>query len=144
MRWGSHMLQLPRRRGKRFALLGLGVFFMVAGVNHFLNPDFYVPMMPPYLPAHLALVYLSGVFEILGGVLVLVPRVRALAGWGLVALLLAIFPANIHMALSPGLFPEMTAAALYGRLPFQVVFLAWAYWATRPEVGEPAVQGAVA
>ena len=136
----SYMLQLPKRRGRRFALLGLSVFWVVAGVNHFVSPDFYVPMMPPYLPGHLGLVYLSGVFEILGGILVLVPRVRAMAGWGLVALLLAIFPANIHMVLSPELFPDMSTGALYGRLPFQAVFLAWAYWATRPEVAESAEQ----
>ncbi len=132
------MLQLPKRRGRKLALLALGVFFVGAGVNHFLSPDFYVPMMPPYLPAHLALVYLSGLFEILGGVLVLVPRVRALAGWGLVVLLMAIFPANVHMALSPELFPDMSTAALYARLPFQALFIAWAYWATRPEVQESA------
>ena len=130
------MLQLPKLRSRRFALLGLGAFFVVAGTNHFVNPDFYVRMMPPYLPAHLALVYLSGFFEILGGVLVLVPRVRALAGWGLVVILMAIFPANIHMALSPELFLDMSTAALYARLPFQALFIAWAYWATRPEVQE--------
>ena len=134
------MLQLPKRRGRRFALLGLSVFWVVAGVNHFVSPDFYVPMMPPYLPGHLELVYLSGALEMLGGILVLVPRVRAMAGWGLVALLLAIFPANIHMALSPELFSDMSTGALYGRLPFQAVFLAWAYWATRPEVVESAEQ----
>lgn len=134
------MLQLPKRRGRRFALLGLSVFWVVAGVNHFVSPDFYVPMMPPYLPGHLELVYLSGAFEILGGILVLVPRVRAMAGWGLVALLLTIFPANIHMALSPELFSDMSTGALYARLPFQAVFLAWAYWATRPEVAESAEQ----
>ena len=137
------MLKLPNRRGKRFALLGLAVSFIGAGVNHFLNPDFYVGIMPPYLPAHLALVYLSGLFEILAGLLVLVPRVRALTGWGLVALLMAIFPANIHMALSPELFPDTPVAALYARLPFQAVFLAWAYWATRPEVPEPVGREAV-
>ena len=138
------MLQLPERRRRKFALLALAVFFIGGGINHFLNPDFYVRIMPPYLPAHLQLVYLSGVFEILGGVLVLVPRVRALAGWGLVALLIAIFPANIHMALSPEQFPELPAVAHYVRLPFQVVFVVWAVWATRPEVGEPAEQEAVA
>ncbi len=132
------MLQLPKRPGKKLALLGLGVFFVGGGVNHFLNPDFYVGIMPPYLPAHLELVYLSGVFEILGGILVLVPRVRAVAGWGLVVLLLAIFPANIHMALSPEQFPELPVFAHYLRLPLQAVFIAWAYWATRPEVGEAA------
>ena len=109
-----------------------------------MNPDFYVAIMPPYLPAHLALVYLSGLFEILGGILVLVPRVRAVAGWGLVVLLLAIFPANIHMAVSPELFPDMSPVALYVRLPLQVLLIAWAYWATRPEVREPVGQGAVA
>ena len=135
------MLQLPKRPLKKLALLGLGVFFVGAGVNHFVNPDFFVGIMPPYLPAHLALVYLSGLFEILGGILVLVSRIRAVAGWGLVVLLLAIFPANIHMALSPELFPDMSTAALYARLPFQAVFLAWAYWATRPEVREAAESG---
>ena len=132
------MLQLPKLRSRRFALLGLGAFFVVAGANHFVNPDFYVSMMPPYLPAHLALVYSSGIFEILGGVSVLVLRVRALAGWGVVVLLLAVFPANVHMALSPELFPDMSAFALYARLPFQALFIAWAYWATRPEVQESA------
>ena len=132
------MLQLPKLRSRRFALLGLGAFFVVAGTNHFVNPDFYVRMMPPYLPAHLALVYSSGIFEILGGVLVLALRVRALAGWGVVVLLLAIFPANVHMALSPELFPDTSAFALYARLPFQALFIAWAYWATRPEVQESA------
>ena len=135
------MLQLPKRLGRKLALLGLSAFFVVAGANHFVNPDFYVAMMPPYLPAHLALVNLSGVFEILGGVLVLVPRVRGAAGWGVVVLLLAIFPANVHMALSPELFPDMSAAALYARLPFQALFIAWAYWATRPEVQEAAESG---
>ena len=138
------MLQLPKRLGKKLGLLGLSAFFVVAGVNHFVNPDFYVAMMPPYLPAYLALVNVSGVFEILGGFLVLVPRVRAVAGWGVVVLLLAIFPANVHMALSPELFPARSAVALYVRLPFQALFIAWAYWATRPEVREAAGQGAVA
>ena len=132
------MLQLPKLRSRRFALLGLGAFFVVAGANHFVNPDFYVSMMPPDLPAHLALVYSSGIFEILGGVSVLVLRVRALAGWGIVVLLLAVFPANVHMALSPELFPDTSAFALYARLPFQALFIAWAYWATRPEVQESA------
>lgn len=128
----------PARLPKRLALFGLSLFFMAAGANHFVNPDFYVPMMPPYLPAHLALVYLSGIFEIAGGIAVLMPRVRGLAGWGLVALLLAIFPANIHMALNPDLFPDLSPAALYVRLPFQALFIAWAYWATRPDVQDTA------
>lgn len=126
------MLNLPLRLRRRIALVGLSLVFVAAGVNHFVNPDFYVQIMPPYLPAHLELVYLSGVFEILGGVAVLVPGIRGAAGWGLVLLLVAIFPANLHMALNPDLFPGLSPAALYARLPLQAFLIAWAYWATRP------------
>jgi uncharacterized membrane protein len=126
------MSRLPFRRTKRLALLALSAFFVLAGLNHFANPGFYVRIMPPWLPAHLELVQLSGLFEILGGVAVLVPALRGPAGWGLVLLLVAVFPANLHMALHPELFPEVSALALYARLPLQVLFIAWAHWATRP------------
>ncbi len=132
------MLQLPERRSKRFALLGLAVFFVMAGANHFLNPDFYVAMMPPYLPAHLVLVYVSGVLEIVGGVAVLAPGLRTSAGWGLIALLVAVFPANLHMALNPESFPDMSGLALYSRLPVQALLIVWVYWATRPDVSATA------
>lgn len=131
------MLDLPQGGWKRAALLGLAVLFVAAGVNHFVNPAFYVAIMPPYVPAPLFLVYLSGFFELLGGLAVLPRRTRAAAGWGLMVLLLAVYPANIHMALHPELFPEAPAWALYARLPLQFVFIAWAYWATRPDE-EPA------
>ena len=137
------MLDLPNGLPKRLALLGLSLFFVAAGINHFVNPDFYVPMVPPYLPAHRELVFLSGVFEVVGGVAVLVPAVRAAAGWGLIALLLAVFPANIHMALNPELFPDVSRTALYVRLPLQALLIAWAYWATRPDrIDSEAVGGA--
>ena len=125
------MLQLPQQPARKLALLDLSAFFVVAGANHFVNPDFYVAIMPPYVPAHLELVYVSGVFEILGGIGVLVPTIRALAGWGLVLLLVAVFPANLHMALHPELFSDLPTFGLYLRLPFQVLFVAWAYWSTR-------------
>lgn len=127
------LLQLPRKLGKRLGLLALAAGFALAGANHFLNPGFYLKIMPPYLPAHLELVYLSGFFEVLGGIGVLVPRVRAVAGWGLVLLILAVYPANIHMAVHPELFPELPTFALFARLPLQFPLIAWAYWATRPE-----------
>ena len=127
------MFQLPSQLARRLALLALAVFFVVAGVLHFLNPDFYVAIMPPYLPAHLELVYLSGVFELVGGVAVLVAGVRVLAGWGLILLLIAVFPANLHTALHPELFPDVSTVAMYARLPLQLVFIGWAYWATQPE-----------
>lgn len=136
------MLQLPAQRSRRLALLGLAAFFVVAGGYHFVKPDLYVAIMPPYLPVQLELVYLSGLFEILGGIAVLVPGIRIRAGRGLILLLLAIYPANVHMALHPELFPDISAVALYARMPFQILFIAWAFWATRPDVRAAAETGA--
>jgi uncharacterized membrane protein len=124
--------QFPPTLPRRIGLIALSVFFVIAGINHFLNPFFYVKIMPPYLPAHLELVYISGFFEILGGLGVLLPRIRSLAGWGLILLLMAVFPANLHMAIFPEQYPAVPAVALYVRLPLQLLFIAWAYWATRP------------
>ncbi|CAN1210910.1 hypothetical protein TUMEXPCC7403_11970 [Tumidithrix helvetica PCC 7403] len=111
----------------------LALFYVLAGANHFLNSGFYLKMMPPYLPLHLELIYLSGLFEIALGIMVLIPRLTNLAGWGLIALLFAVFPANIQMALHPEVFPEISAIALWIRLPLQFLLIAWAYWATRPD-----------
>ncbi len=108
----------------------LALFFVLAGCNHFLSPSFYVRIMPPYLPFHLLLVYLSGVFEIVLGVLLLIPKFTHIAAWGLVALLVAVFPANIHMVVHHELFPEYQAITLWLRLPLQLVMMAWAYWYT--------------
>jgi len=109
----------------------MGLAYVGAGANHFVNADFYVAMMPAYLPWHAALVWLSGVAEIALGVGVLVPRTRRVSAWGVVALLLAVFPANLNMALHPDAFPDAPRVALYVRLPFQLVLIAWAYWFTR-------------
>lgn len=106
----------------------LAIFFVLAGLNHFINVDFYLNIMPPYLPWHLALVYISGLFEIGLGILLLVPRFTAVAAWGLIALLIAVFPANIHMAVNHELYPEYGATALWLRLPLQFVLIAWASW----------------
>ncbi len=110
------------------------IFFVLAGLNHFLNVDFYMNIMPPYLPWHLFLVYLSGVCEIALGLLLLIPKFTSLAGWGLIALLFAVFPANIHMAVNPQLFPEFSPMLLWLRLPIQFVLIAWAYWYTSPTI----------
>ena len=109
----------------------LAAFFVLGGLNHFINTAFYVKIMPPYLPWHLSLVYLSGVFEIALGLLLLVHGFARVAAWGLIALLVAVFPANIHMAMNHELFPEYTVAALWLRLPLQFVLAAWAYLYTR-------------
>ena len=122
------------RLTKRILKYIFAVFFVLAGLTHFLNPDVYVKIMPPYLPWHLFLVYLSGFFEIALGILLLIPRQARLAAWGLIALLVAVFPANIHMAANAGLYPAHNPTALWVRLPLQAVLIAWAYWYTRPDI----------
>lgn len=108
-----------------------GVAFVLAGINHFAMASFYASIMPPYLPWHLPLVYLSGVAEMGLGLLLLIPRWTALAGWGLVALLIAVFPANIQMAIHSELYPYASPLVLWLRLPFQGILIAWAYSYTR-------------
>jgi uncharacterized membrane protein len=113
----------------------LALFMIGGGVNHFVDPTPYLGMMPAYLPWHLELVYLSGVFEILGGLGLLIAQTRRAAAWGLVALLIAIFPANLNMAihqLALGTV-QVPAWALWARLPLQGVLIAWAWWYTREE-----------
>lgn len=106
------------------------ILFVLAGFNHFFNADFYLRIMPPYLPLHLPLVYLSGAFEIVLGALLLIPKFTRVAAWGLIALLVAVYPANIYMALNQELYSEYSVAALWMRLPLQIVLIAWAYWYT--------------
>lgn len=102
-----------------------------------MNTDFYVAMMPPYLPYHLELVTISGVFEILGGIGFLIPRIRQWAGWGLILLLVAVFPANIHMALHPEQFAELAPTwTLYLRLPIQFILISLVYWSMKTEERE--------
>ena len=110
-----------------YAVKILGVAFILAGANHFLNPSFYTKIMPDYLPAHLMLVYLSGLFEILGGLGVLIRWSQKWAGIGLILLIAAVFPANIHMALHAELYSDFPAWGLYLRLPLQFLLLGWAY-----------------
>ena len=81
---------------------------------------------------HAEAVYISGFFEVLGGIGVLVPRLRKIAGWSLLALLVAVYPANIYMALNPEIFPDIPVTLLYIRLAFQFLFFYWAYIVTRP------------
>lgn len=106
-------------------------FFMVgAGTMHFMKPHFYMAIMPPYLPFHLELVYLSGFLEIALGVLLLVPRLSRFAAWGIFALLIAVFPANVYAFQHQELVPASPMMHLL-RLPLQAVFLLWAYWHTK-------------
>lgn len=110
-----------RDRGR----LAAGLGFVVAGLLHFSTPETYLRLMPPYIPAPVAMVYVSGVFEILGGLGLLIRSTQRTAAWGLTALLLAVFPANIHVALS-GISVE-GLPVWYGwvRLPFQALYIWW-------------------
>jgi uncharacterized membrane protein len=109
-----------------------GPFFVFAGVMHFVVPRTYEAIVPDYLPAHRELVAASGVAEIAGGLGVMHPRTRRLASWWSIATLVAVFPANLHMALHPDKYKVPGGrAALYGRLPVQLLFIAWAHAAGR-------------
>lgn len=117
----------------------MGAIYVVAGVAHFASPDGFVQIVPPWLPAPLLLVYLSGVAELTLGLGVIYPKTRRFAAWGLVALLLAVFPANIYMATSGVVVTGTTFGTLdpsplvrWGRLPLQAVLVAWAWWYTKP------------
>jgi uncharacterized membrane protein len=120
---------------KRVLLWLMAAFYVAAGVNHFVSPEFYLPMMPDYLPWHLALIYVSGVAEVALGVAVLIPRLRVLAAWGIIALLVAVFPANLYAAVHQ--IPLLGGDPVWNwaRLPFQALFIAWAWWYTRPDKG---------
>ena len=125
-------------RGALLVLMAL--FYVGAGVSHFTQNAFFVEIVPSFLPAPRALVFISGVAEIALGVAVLVPATRRLAAWGIVALLIAVYPANINMALTnqqlqhaPGWMGQPTLLGLWMRLPVQFLLMTWAWWYTRPE-----------
>jgi uncharacterized membrane protein len=114
-------------QSKTLSCWALGILFIVAGANHFVSPGFYETIMPPFLPWPMALIYTSGVAEILGGLGILIPWSRRFSGWGLIALLIAVFPANIY-ATQRGIHGNaLILALLILRLPFQAVLIAWVY-----------------
>ena len=111
----------------------LTVFMVAAGINHFVMPDVYVAMMPTALPAPGALVAISGVAEIAGGLGLILPATRRLAAWGLIALFVAVLPANVNMAVNdlPLGGVDVPSWTLWARLPLQVLLIAWAWRYTR-------------
>ncbi len=115
---------------QKLSIATLSVFFIVAGANHFVSPQIYLKIMPDYLPWPLTLVYVSGFFEVLGGVGLAMPRLRRAAGWGVIALLVAVFPANVDMLIHADQFPAIPPWALVSRLPLQGVLMAWVWWAS--------------
>ena len=118
----------PMTRSQR----ALAAFFIAAGVNHFVIPRAYERIVPPPLARHRRrVVQLSGIAEIAGGAAVLAPGTRRAGGWWLIALLAAVFPANLYMARVPERFPRIPRLALYARLPLQPLMAWWAWRATR-------------
>ncbi len=114
---------------RTFSRFALACFFIVAGTTHLLMPEPFLAITPPYVPWPAAMVAISGVAEILGGLGVCFRATRVAAGWCLIALLVAVFPANIH-AISTGMViggHALPAWILWARLPFQLLFIAWVY-----------------
>ena len=118
-----------QNRVKKITRFLMSFFYISVGINHFLNPDWFTQIVPPVLAKFdLELVYLSGVCEILFGVLLLIEKTRYVAAWGLIVTLAAVFPANIYLAQTNGLAMDTTSSVAWYRLPFQSLFIVLAYW----------------
>lgn len=117
--------------GKKIGLGIVFLYFMWGGIMHFANPEMFVRIMPPYLPLHYEAVYISGVFELIGAIGILIPTLRQMAGNGLFLLTIIVTPANFYMWQHPEKFPEMPPALLTFRLVMQVVLLLLIWWSTR-------------
>ena len=118
---------------KLIAIYFFGPAYIYIGIRHFTEPDFFLSIMPNYMSLHLELVYLSGFFEVLFGVMLLINKYRVVAAKGLILLLIAVFPANIYLAqssLAQSLLGITQETAII-RLPFQILFILFAYWFTK-------------
>ncbi len=119
-------------RARTVGLAVVFLFFVIGGIGHFVVPDFFVSIMPPYIPFHLEIVWISGAIELILAACLLVPRWRPATGWALIVLICAVSLANIHMWLNPELFPQIPEWALTLRLVLQVGLLWLVWWSTRP------------
>ncbi len=113
---------------RKISLILLATCFVVAGVNHFLSPQAYLAMMPQYIPLPSAMNLISGGAEVAGGIGILIPGLRQYAAWGLIALLVAVFPANVNVALHGWEGITLPAWVLLARLPLQLVLIAWVHY----------------
>ena len=115
------------------SILIISLFFLIGGIAHFVYLDTFMSTVPTYLNFHKELVLISGVFELLGAIGILVPQTQRFAGVGLIVLALSVFPANINMAMHPENFPEISEILLYIRLPLQFIFIWFIWWAVTPK-----------
>ena len=106
----------------------MGIFYIMVGIKHFQDPSWFVQIVPPILPYKYELVYISGFFEVLLGILLMIPRFQSIAAKGLMALLICVYPANIYLAQTNGVALGVSPLIAWGRLPFQFVFICLAYW----------------
>ncbi len=106
----------------------MGIFYIMVGIKHFQDPSWFVQIVPPILPYKYELVYISGFFEVLLGILLMIPRFQSIAAKGLMALLICVYPANIYLAQTNGVALGISPLIAWGRLPFQFVFIGLAYW----------------
>ena len=129
------MGQSIKNRFKIFSMYAMSSGLIYIGIDHFIGPDFFLKIMPPYLPCHLELVYISGFIEIFLGGLLLVKKHRFYAGWGLIFLFIAVYPANIYLAFNEAPQKALDISpfvASWVRLPIQFILIAMAYWYTKP------------
>ena len=113
---------------KLISVYVMGIFYIIVGIKHFQDPSWFVQIVPPILPYKYELVYISGFFEVLLGILLMIPRFQSIAAKGLIALLICVYPANIYLAQTNGVALGISPLIAWGRLPFQFVFIGIAYW----------------
>ena len=125
---------------RRIGLISIALLFLSSGTLHFIRTETFVKIVPPYIPFRYAAVYVSGVAELAGGMGLLIPRLRCPAAWGLVALLVAVFPANVYMATNEIQVPNQRVAVwvLWARLPLQAVLIWLVVWSSKPMKDKPA------
>ena len=113
---------------KLISVYVMGIFYIIVGIKHFQDPSWFVQIVPPILPYKYELVYISGFFEVLLGILLMIPKFQSIAAKGLMALLICVYPANIYLAQTNGVAMGISPLIAWGRLPFQFVFIGLAYW----------------
>ena len=113
---------------KVISVFVMGIFYIIVGIKHFQDPSWFVQIIPPILPYKYELVYISGFFEVLLGILLMIPKFQSIAAKGLMALLICVYPANIYLAQTNGVALGISPLIAWGRLPFQFVFIGLAYW----------------
>ena len=117
-----------RMNFKFITILIMSCFYMNVGVKHFVEPEWFLQIMPPNFPHHYQAVYWSGFFELLFGFLLINPKTRFIAGWGIIFVMITVFPANLYLAVTDGAVMNISKELAWGRLPFQYVFIGLAYW----------------